>query len=369
MRALPTRGRENTSWFHQTLFCSTYVTPVVAGSHDDIGCAGSPRCGTAGAALRMAGRQRGLRRLSGNDNKTPAACNSGRGNFGAMGMDFITQFISGNKIPVGAWGKSFFAFLTTNFEVFFDSISRALSFFLEGLASILLAIPPLLIILATAGLAWYLQKSWKLGLAVLIGLLFILNQGMWKETVQTIVLVVGATAVSMAIGVPLGIWAAHNVRVYRVMLPVLDLMQTMPTFVYLIPVLFLFGLGAAPALIVTVIFAAPAPIRLTHLGITSVPRALLEAGEAFGATKRQLLWKVELPSALPTIMAGLTQCIMLSLSMVVIAALIGASGLGKPVVNGLNRMDIKLGIEAGLCIVILAIMLDRMCRVGQGAHK
>jgi glycine betaine/proline transport system permease protein len=123
----------------------------------------------------------------------------------------------------------------------------------------------------------------------------------------------------------------------------------------------------APGLIVTVIFAAPAPIRLTHLGVTSVPRALIEAGEAFGATKRQLLWKVELPSALPTIMAGLTQCIMLSLSMVVIAALIGASGLGKPVVNGLNRMDIPLGIEAGLAIVILAIMLDRMCRVGHGA--
>jgi glycine betaine/proline transport system permease protein len=170
----------------------------------------------------------------------------------------------------------------------------------------------------------------------------------------------------MSIGVPLGIWAAHNKRIYEWLHPFLDLMQTMPTFVYLIPVLLLFGLGIAPGLIVTVIFAAPAPIRLTHLGITSVPKPLLEAGLSFGATKRQLLWNIELPAALPTIMAGLTQCIMLSLSMVVIAALIGASGLGKPVVRSLNSLNIPLGIEAGLAIVILAIAIDRMCRVSIG---
>lgn len=281
-------------------------------------------------------------------------------------MEQIVNFLTANKLPVGPLGKKFFTFLTTNFEWFFDSIAQGLTFVLEGFVSILLWFPPLLIVAATAALAWYLQKSWKLALSVVIGLLFIINQGLWKETIQTIVLVVAATTASMAIGVPIGIWAAHNERLYRVMHPILDLMQTMPTFVYLIPVLILFGLGVAPGLIVTVIFASPAPIRLTHLGITSVPKALVEAGEAFGATKRQLLWKVELPSALPTIMAGLTQCIMLSLSMVVIAALIGASGLGKPVVNGLNRMDIPLGIEAGLAIVILAIMLDRMCRVTTG---
>ena len=281
-------------------------------------------------------------------------------------MEQIVNILTANKLPVGPLGKKFFTFLTTNFEWFFDSIAQGLTFILEGFVSILLWFPPLILVAATAALAWYLQKSWKLALAVVIGLLFIINQGLWKETIQTIVLVVAATTASMAIGVPIGIWAAHNERLYRVMHPILDLMQTMPTFVYLIPVLILFGLGVAPGLIVTVIFASPAPIRLTHLGITSVPKALVEAGEAFGATKRQLLWKVELPSALPTIMAGLTQCIMLSLSMVVIAALIGASGLGKPVVNGLNRMDIPLGIEAGLAIVILAIMLDRMCRVTTG---
>lgn len=284
-------------------------------------------------------------------------------------MQQLVSFITANKIPVGPWGKKFFTFLTTNFEWFFDSIARGLTFVLEGLVDIFLWFPPLVLIAAVALLAWYLQKSWRLAIVAALGLLFIVNQGLWKETVQTIVLVVAATTASMAIGVPVGIWAAHNERLYKFLHPVLDLMQTMPTFVYLIPVLILFGLGAAPGLIVTVIFAAPAPIRLTHLGITSVPRALIEAGEAFGATRRQLLWKVELPSALPTIMAGLTQCIMLSLSMVVIAALIGASGLGKPVVNGLNRMDIPLGIEAGLAIVILAILLDRMCRVTTGAKS
>ena len=146
------------------------------------------------------------------------------------------------------------------------------------------------------------------------------------------------------------------------MRPVLDLMQTLPTLVYLIPTLVLFGLGTVPGLISTVIFALPAPIRLTHLGITSVPRPLLEAGEAFGATRRQLLWKVELPSARATIMAGVTQCIMLSLSMVVIAALVGAGGLGVPVVRALNQVRVDMGFEAGFAIVLLAIILDRVCR-------
>ena len=186
---------------------------------------------------------------------------------------------------------------------------------------------------------------------------------------QTLVLVVGATALSMAIGVPLGIWAAHKPQVWRVTQPILDLMQTMPTFVYLIPILILFGLGAAPALIVTIIFAMPAPVRMTYLGITSIPKPMIEAGETFGATKRQLLWKVELPAALPSIMAGLTQCIMLSLSMVVFATLIGAPSLGNPVNKALANRNIPLGIEAGLAIVVLAIILDRMLAVKAGAQE
>ncbi|TAM97189.1 MAG: choline ABC transporter permease subunit [Rhizobiaceae bacterium] len=284
-------------------------------------------------------------------------------------MDPVSQRIADWKIPIGEWGKEFFNFLTTNFAWFFDRVSDGLQNFLEGLIALIQWVPPILVVLVIAAIAWWLQRSWKLALVVALGLIFIINQGMWQPTVETLVLVVAATAVSMAIGVPIGIWAAHNEGVYRVLHPLLDLMQTMPTFVYLIPVLILFGLGVAPGLIVTVIFAMPSPIRLTYLGITSVPKPMLEAGEAFGATKRQLLWKVELPAALPTIMAGLTQCIMLSLSMVVIAALIGANGLGTPVVRALNSINIPLGIEAGLAIVVLAIMLDRICRIGTAGLK
>lgn len=280
-------------------------------------------------------------------------------------MDPLTQLITAWKIPIGAWGKAFFGFLTTNFEWFFDGIARGFTVVLEGLIGLVLMVPPTIVVLLAALLAWYLQRSVKLAIAVAIGLLFIINLGFWKETIETLALVIAAAGVSMAIGVPLGIAAAHRPWLFRILRPILDLMQTMPTFVYLIPVLVLFGLGLAPGLIATVIFAIPAPVRLTHLGITSVPKQLIEAGEAFGATKRQLLWKVELPAALPTIMAGLTQCIMLSLSMVVIAALVGANGLGKPVVRALNSVNIPLGLEAGIAIVILAIILDRVCRVGE----
>lgn len=284
-------------------------------------------------------------------------------------MDPISQLVASWKIPVGRWGREFFDFLTTNFAWFFDNLANILSTVLNGLVNLLLWMPPIVVVVLIAALAWALRRSWGLVIGVILGLLFIINQGLWKETIETLVLVVAAAACSMAIGVPVGIWAAHNERVYRILQPILDLMQTLPTFVYLIPVLILFGLGIAPGLIVTIIFAAPAPIRLTYLGITSVPKPMLEAGQSFGATKRQLLWKVELPSALPTIMAGLTQCIMLSLSMVVIAALIGANGLGRPVVRALNSVNIPLGLEAGLAIVVLAIILDRIARIGQAGSK
>ena len=281
-------------------------------------------------------------------------------------MDPVTQFITAWKIPIGAWGKAFFGFLTSNFAWFFNGIAKSFTYVLEGIIDIVLLVPPIAVVVLVALLAWYLQRSRNLAIATAIGLIFIINLGFWKETIETLALVIAAAGVSMAIGVPIGIAAAHRPWLFRVLRPILDLMQTMPTFVYLIPVLVLFGLGLAPGLIATVIFAIPAPVRLTHLGITSVPKQLIEAGEAFGATKRQLLWKVELPAALPTIMAGLTQCIMLSLSMVVIAALIGANGLGSPVVRALNSMQIPLGIEAGLAIVVLAIVLDRLCRVSHG---
>lgn len=284
-------------------------------------------------------------------------------------MDPVSNFIKSWKIPVGPWGKSFMDFIVNYFQWLFDALKVSLNFAVDNTTAALLAIPPVLLALAVAGFAYWLQRSWKLALGVLIGLLFIINQALWKETVQTLVLVVGATALSMAMGVPLGIWAAHKRRVWHVTQPILDLMQTMPTFVYLIPILILFGLGAAPALIVTIIFAMPAPVRMTYLGITSIPKPMIEAGEAFGATKRQLLWKVELPAAMPSIMAGLTQCIMLSLSMVVFATLIGAPSLGNPVFKALSNRNIPLGIEAGLAIVVLAIILDRMLAVKAGAKK
>jgi glycine betaine/proline transport system permease protein len=284
-------------------------------------------------------------------------------------MDPISKFFVSYKIPIGQWGKAFFTFLTDNFNTFFRGLSGGLNFLLDGVVDTLLLLPPVLLIALIALLAYYLQRSRGLALAVFLGLLFILNQNLWKQTVETLVLVVAAAAASMAIGVPLGIWAAHKPKVYRIMLPVLDLMQTLPTFVYLIPVLTLFGLGNAPGLIVTIIFVIPTSVRLTHLGVVSVPKSIVEAGEAFGATKRQLLWKVELPSALPTIMAGLTQSIMLSLSMVVFAALIGAGGLGTEINRALGSRKIDLGLEAGLAIVVLAIVLDRMTRIGVGGKK
>jgi glycine betaine/proline transport system permease protein len=284
-------------------------------------------------------------------------------------MDPITQLLTHWKFPVGLWGKHFFEFLTTYFESFFDAISRGITAFLDVLIAGLLWLPPPVTVLLIAALAYLLKKSWALSVGVAAGLIFIINQDLWKETMETLALVVGATSVSMALGVPLGIAAGHREWLYRFLQPLLDLMQTLPTFVYLIPALVLFGLGVAPGLIATVIFAVPAPIRLTHLGITSVPKQLIEAGEAFGATRRQLLWKIELPAALPTIMAGFTQCIMLSLSMVVIAALVGANGLGKPVVRALNSVNVPLGLEAGLAIVVLAIILDRVCRVERVAPE
>jgi glycine betaine/proline transport system permease protein len=284
-------------------------------------------------------------------------------------MDPVSQFIVDRKIPVGQWGKAVIDFIITYFQWFFDALKTALNWSVEGASYLLLQVPPVVLALALAGFAYWLQRSKTLALGTLLGLLFIVNQGLWKETVQTLVLVVAATALSMAIGVPMGIWAAHNPRVWKVMQPVLDLMQTMPTFVYLIPILILFGLGAAPALIVTIIFALPAPVRMTYLGITSIPKPMIEAGESFGATKQQLLWKVELPAALPSIMAGLTQCIMLSLSMVVFATLIGAPSLGNPVYKALSNRNIPFGIEAGLALVVLAIILDRALAVKSGGKK
>src|SRR6266446_10336588 len=221
-------------------------------------------------------------------------------------------------------------YVKTHGRVLFDGVSAVVRGSVDGLTALLQAIPSPLLILGVAALSWVLRRSLPLAAFVVAALLFIMNQGYWQPTLETLSLVIVAALVSTAVGVPVGIAAAHRPRLYAALRPVLDLMQTLPTFVYLIPTLVLFGLGVVPGLISTVIFALPAPIRLTQLGISSVPKPLLEAGQAFGATGLQMLWKVELPSAAPTIVAGITQCIMLSLSMVVIAAPAGAGGLGVP---------------------------------------
>ncbi len=272
------------------------------------------------------------------------------------------DWVMSHKIPVGDSVTRFVDYLKAHGTVVFDGISAIVRGSTAAVEALLGFLPAPLLIAAIALGTWALRRSVPLAIFVAAALLFIMNQGYWAATLETLTLVLVAAFLSTAIGVPLGIAAARQPRLYAVMRPALDLMQTLPTFVYLTPTLVLFGLGVVPGLISTVIFALPAPIRLTHLGISSVPKPLLEAGEAFGATRLQLLLKVELPSAAPTIIAGITQCIMLSLSMVVIAALVGAGGLGVPVVRALNTVQIGMGFEAGLAIVLLAIILDRITR-------
>jgi glycine betaine/proline transport system permease protein len=275
------------------------------------------------------------------------------------------EWLTDHKIPVGRTAKSVFDWLQANAAPLFDAISDGLESLIDAILWLLQTPHPLVIVGLFVALTWVLQRSWKTCLLVAVGFLFILNQGYWKATTESLTLVLSACVVCMAIGVPVGIMAAHRPRLYQWMVPVLDLMQTLPTFVYLIPAIVFFGIGMVPGLIATVIFVLPAPIRLTHLGISSTPQNLLEAATAFGATPRQTLWKVELPYAFPQIMAGLNQTIMLSLSMVVIAALVGANGLGVPVVRALNSVNSALGFESGFVIVVVAILLDRMLRVSR----
>jgi glycine betaine/proline transport system permease protein len=275
-------------------------------------------------------------------------------------MDWLTE----NKVPIDDVAEAMFEWLQINGAWFFDGLALLMEQLIDAILWVLQTPHPLIIIALFAALTWVIQRNWKTVVFVVLGFLFILNQDYWEETTESLTLVLSACVVCMGVGVPIGIAAAHRPKLYRFMRPVLDLMQTLPTFVYLIPAIVFFGIGMVPGLIATVIFVLPAPIRLTQLGISSTPKALLEAAEAFGAKPSQTLWKIELPYALPQIMTGLNQTIMLSLSMVVIAALVGADGLGVPVVRALNQVNTGLGFESGLIIVVVAIMLDRMLRVG-----
>ncbi|AAM05544.1 TPA: proline/glycine betaine ABC transporter permease [Methanosarcina acetivorans] len=265
------------------------------------------------------------------------------------------------RLPIGDTVEFAVDWIEANFGSLLDFISDKLDFLISGLKDALLLLPPELFILVIALLAYFAGKrNLKLAIGTAFGFFLIDNMGLWTLSMETLALVLSSALLALIIGIPTGILSAKNEVLYHFLKPTLDFMQTMPPFVYLIPALLFFGLGNVPGMIATVVFAMPPAIRLTNLGIRQVPKELTEVADAFGSTGWQKLTKVELPVALPTIMAGINQCIMLSLSMVVIAAMIGARGLGYQVLFGIQRVDIGLGFEAGLAIVIIAVVLDRV---------
>jgi len=266
---------------------------------------------------------------------------------------------SQNMLPLGQWVNAGVKVLLDNGASVFDSVGVVVEGFAQSIEQGLLAIPFWLVI----GLATYVgikRLSWGFGLFVALALMLIVVTGFWPQTMVTLALTLSATLISLLFGIPLGIWCARNNHINASVRPVLDFMQTMPAFVYLIPAAMLFGLGRVPGTIATVIFAMPPVVRLTSLGIRQVSSEQVEAGNAFGCTSAQLLFKVQLPIALPTIMAGVNQTIMMALSMVIIASMVGAGGLGNDVLASIQRLDIGLGFESGLAVVLLAIILDRI---------
>ena len=262
-------------------------------------------------------------------------------------------------IPLGHWVDQSVHYLLDHDSNTFDAIGKVI----EGLAALvehgLQAIPmwALMAFFISIG-AW--RVGWRFALFTTLSLLLIYATGFWDQTVVTLGLTLSSTIISLVFGIPLGIWTAKNKHVALIVRPVLDLMQTMPAFVYLIPAAMLFGLGRVPGILSTVIFAMPPAVRLTSLGIRHVNREIVEAGQAFGCTPWQLLYKVQVPNALPSIMQGVNQTIMMALSMVIIASMVGAGGLGNDVLASIQRLDIGLGFESGLAVVLLAIILDRI---------
>ncbi|WP_425887673.1 ABC transporter permease [Bacillus cereus] len=270
------------------------------------------------------------------------------------------------RIPLGEWVDSFVASLYEHFEGLFRGFSYIIGGFVDLLTNFLIIIPAILMIILLCFLIWYTTRKVSLVIFTLIGLLFILNINYWAQTMQTLALVLTSVIISIIVGIPIGILASQNERFSKFLKPTLDFMQTMPAFVYLIPAITFFGVGVVPGIIASVIFAMPPTIRFTDLGIRQVPEDLTEAANAFGSTASQKLFKVQLPLATGTIMAGVNQSIMLSLSMVVTASLVGAPGLGVDVYRSVTQVNIGMGFEAGLAIVVIAIILDR---ITQGFHQ
>jgi glycine betaine/proline transport system permease protein len=265
------------------------------------------------------------------------------------------------SIPLAEWTETAVDWITDNFDGAFDILDSAIDLVVGSLEYVLLAAPALLMV-AILGVIALLLAGWRVALFTVLGLVFVISLDLWEASMQTLALVLAATVVALVIGIPIGIIAAKVGTVEAAARPILDIAQTMPAFVYLVPTVVLLGIGAGPALIATVVFAMPPAVRLTMLGIQQVPKDTVEAAHAFGATPWQTLFKVELPLSLKTIMAGVNQVIMLSLSMVVIAGLAGAGGLGEPVVAGLSQLDVGVSFVGGVGIVVIAIMLDRITR-------
>lgn len=269
------------------------------------------------------------------------------------------------KLPLGETVVSFVDLLKENLSGLFKIITNSIEFLTKGFIQLMELPPPLIMIIIIGLLAWWIA-GWKMGIFTLIGLGLINNLEYWPETIETLSLVLISVIIAMIIGVPVGIWMSQNRTVQSVVTPILDFMQTMPAFVYLIPSVVFFGIGMTPGIIATIIFSMPPTVRLTNLGIRQVDAELIEASNAFGSTVGQRLGKIQLPLAMPQIMAGVNQTIMLSLSMVVIASLVGAPGLGEDVYRAVTQVKIGMGFEAGISLVILAMILDR---VTQGASS
>lgn len=271
------------------------------------------------------------------------------------------------ELPLGDYIEVAINWMNTTFAPIFESISFVVGSAIAIFEGLLLAPPSYLMLPFMALLAWRLA-SWKVGLFAVVGLLVVDGMGMWDDSMRTLALVLASAAFALLVGLPAGILASRHDAVARGIRPVLDFMQTMPAFVYLIPAVLFFRLGKVPGAMATVIFAMPPAVRLTNLAIRRVSEEAVEATRAFGGSDKQLLFKVQLPLALPTIMAGVNQTIMLALSMVVIAAMIGAGGLGQQVLKGIEQLRIGLGFESGLAVVILAMFLDRVTQ-GLGRRK
>jgi ABC-type proline/glycine betaine transport system permease subunit len=263
------------------------------------------------------------------------------------------------RIPFGSWVSAVVDWITTNLGGLFDVVRAVFLFFYEWTEYILSAPPFWAVVLVVAALA-FVARGWKFALGSAIGLLLISSVNQWENAMSTLALVLVAGVIAIAISIPLGVVAAKSSIASQIIRPVLDFMQTTPAFVYLIPALLLFRVGVVPGIVATIVFAMAPGVRLTELGIRGVDQEVVEAGQAFGSSPWRILRQIQLPLAKPSIMAGVNQVIMLSLSMVVIAGMVGAGGLGGDIVASLNRIDVALGAEAGVSVVILAIILDRM---------